>query len=114
MDPTLSSARALTAATGTPVLSHGTKKPGCGSEIMAYFHQQKGFEDLKPEEVAVVGDRLATDCVMANRMGSYGVWVREGVVEAQRKSVFARWEWTLHDWLRRRGVVSPIPGSPFE
>jgi phosphatidylglycerophosphatase GEP4 len=26
-----------------------------------------------------VGDRLSTDIMMANMMGSYGVWVRDGV-----------------------------------
>lgn len=117
MDPTLSSARSLTTATQVHVLSHATKKPGCGSEIMAYFRQQKGLEDLKPEEIAVVGDRLATDVVMANRMGAYGIWVREGVIAAERKSVFARWEWSLHDWLIGRGLQSPVPKdvkSPFE
>ncbi len=81
---------------------------------MTYFHNQKGLENLRPEEVAIVGDRLATDCVMANKMGAYGLWVREGVVAPEKKSVFARWEWTLHDWLKAKGVQSPVPRSPFE
>ena len=34
-----------------------------------------------PSQVAVVGDRLATDVMMANMMGSWSVWVRDGVVE---------------------------------
>jgi len=120
MDPTLSSAALLTANTQVAVLSHKSKKPGCGPEILAHFRAQEGLADLRPEEVAVVGDRLATDAVMANRMGSYGVWVREGVVERQRKSVFARWEGGLYEWLVRRGVRCPVPRgregekSPFE
>jgi phosphatidylglycerophosphatase GEP4 len=71
---------------------------------------------LRPEEIAVVGDRLATDAVMANRMGCWGVWVREGVVERSRKSVWARWEGGVYEWLVRRGVRCPVPGgrSPFE
>lgn len=31
-------------------------------------------------QIAVVGDRLFTDVVMANLMGSHGVWIKDGVV----------------------------------
>ncbi|OBU00029.1 hypothetical protein VE01_01716 [Pseudogymnoascus verrucosus] len=114
MDPDLTSSALLAAATSVPVLAHRTKKPGCSAEIMAYFHSHAELRDLKPEEVAIVGDRLATDVVLANRMGAYAVWVREGVVAKEEKSLFARWEYGIHDWLKKRGVQSPVPGSPFE
>jgi phosphatidylglycerophosphatase GEP4 len=81
---------------------------------MAYFRSHESLKDLRPEEVAVVGDRLATDVVLANRMGSWAVWVREGVVRPEEKSVLSRWEWKLHDLLKRRGLNAPVPGSPFE
>jgi len=36
-----------------------------------------------PEEVAVVGDRLGTDVLMASaEMGSWSVWCKDGVVMA--------------------------------
>ena len=41
----------------------------------------------RPEHVAVVGDRLTTDVMMANMMGSYAVWVRDGVVPVEETSV---------------------------
>ena len=46
---------------------------------MAYFktHPESGV--TRPDQIAVVGDRLSTDIMMANMMGSYGVWVRDGV-----------------------------------
>lgn len=62
--------------TGVTVLRHPTKKPGCHEEIMAYFAKQ-GI--TKPSEIAVVGDRLFTDMLMANMMGAWGVWLSEGV-----------------------------------
>lgn len=31
-------------------------------------------------QVAVVGDRLFTDVMTANLMGSHGVWIEDGVV----------------------------------
>lgn len=114
MDPDLTSSALLGAATSVPVLAHRTKKPGCSAEIMAHFHSHAELRDLKPEEVAIVGDRLATDVVLANRMGAYAVWVREGVVAKEEKSLFARWEYGIYDWLKKRGVQSPVPGSPFE
>ena len=46
---------------------------------MAYFAQHPESGVTRPEQIAVVGDRLSTDVMMANLMGSYGVWVRDGV-----------------------------------
>ena len=46
---------------------------------MAYFAQHPETGVTRPEQVAVVGDRLSTDVMMANLMGGYGVWVRDGV-----------------------------------
>lgn len=61
--------------TGVTVLRHPTKKPGCHEEILAYFAEQ----GIHKSEIAVVGDRLFTDMLMANMMGSWGVWLSEGV-----------------------------------
>jgi phosphatidylglycerophosphatase GEP4 len=70
-----------------PVLSHSTKKPGCGPEIMEYFLSRPETGVTHPSQVAVVGDRLSTDVMMANSMGAYSVWVRDGVVSPREKSV---------------------------
>lgn len=64
---------------GVSVLRHSTKKPGCHKEVMEFF-RENGICD-SPKEVVVVGDRLFTDVIMANMMGSYGVWVRNGVIQ---------------------------------
>lgn len=65
--------------TGIKVLRHSTKKPGCEEEVMAYFKAHPECGVSRPDQIAVVGDRLSTDIMMANMMGSYGVWVRDGV-----------------------------------
>jgi phosphatidylglycerophosphatase GEP4 len=70
--------------TGVKVLRHSTKKPGCKEEVMAYFKQHPDAGVTSPSQVAIVGDRLFTDVMMANMMGSYGFWIRDGVIE--RKS----------------------------
>lgn len=79
----------LEANTGITVLRHSTKKPGCHEEILEYFRRQ-GISS--PSEIAVIGDRLFTDMLMANMMGSWGVWISQGVelsesiwVKAERK-----------------------------
>jgi len=74
-------------STGVTVLPHRVKKPGCGSEIMAYFSRHPETGVTGPHHVAVVGDRLATDMMLANSMGSWGIWVREGVVPHKEKSI---------------------------
>ena len=74
-------------ATGVVVLSHSVKKPGCGSEIMEYFkkHPETGVTD--PAQIAVVGDRLLTDMMLANMLGGWGFWIRDGVIPLKQKSV---------------------------
>ncbi|KAL8717486.1 MAG: hypothetical protein Q9181_008321, partial [Wetmoreana brouardii] len=69
-----SEASLLTAATQIPVLHHTTKKPGCGPQILNYFLQQPNSRVTAADQIAVVGDRLFTDVMMANLMGSWAVW----------------------------------------
>ncbi|KAI9744787.1 MAG: hypothetical protein M1818_001712 [Claussenomyces sp. TS43310] len=88
VDPSRSQAESLSTSTGVHVLQHRHKKPGCSAEIMDYLRSQKETINVRPEQVAVVGDRLMTDAVMANVMGAYGVWVKDGVVSRDRKSVW--------------------------
>jgi phosphatidylglycerophosphatase GEP4 len=48
---------------------------------MDYFRSKPDSQVTKPEQVAIVGDRLFTDMMMANMMGAHSVWVKDGVVE---------------------------------
>ena len=69
------------------MLPHDTKKPGCGPEIMEYFRKYPETKVTRPDQIAVVGDRLTTDVMMANMMGGYAVWVKDGVVPLEETSV---------------------------
>ncbi|KAL8376456.1 hypothetical protein RB595_007512 [Gaeumannomyces hyphopodioides] len=104
----------LEKATGVTVLPHQAKKPGCGDEIMTYFkgHPETGV--VSPNQIAVVGDRLSTDMMLANMMGGWGVWVKNGVVPLSNKSVFSRLENRLAPFLFSRGYSAAEPQSPFE
>lgn len=86
-DKQLEQANAVEKSTGVFVLPHSVKKPGCGAEIMEYFkkHPETGVTD--PAHIAVVGDRLTTDMMLANMMGGWGFWIRDGVVPLREKSV---------------------------
>jgi phosphatidylglycerophosphatase GEP4 len=74
-------------STGVSVLSHRVKKPGCGEEILSYFRSHPETGVTSPHHIAIVGDRLATDMMLANMMGSWGLWVKDGVVPLQKKSI---------------------------
>ena len=87
LDPSLSHASAVQISTGVDVLVHSTKKPGCGPEIMEYFRKHPETGVTRPEQIAVVGDRLTTDVMMANLMGGYAVWVRDGVTGPEKDGV---------------------------
>ncbi|KAF1735108.1 Phosphatidylglycerophosphatase GEP4, mitochondrial [Beauveria bassiana] len=100
-DKNLLQAAEVERSTGVHVLPHAVKKPGCGPEIMAYFekHPETGVTD--PSQIAVVGDRLTTDMMLANMMGGWGFWIRDGVVPMRQKSM-------------SRGVKPPEPRSLTE
>ena len=124
-------ARRLEQNTGVKVLEHSTKKPGCGPDIMNHFFNAADSGVTKPSQVAIIGDRLFTDMLMANMMGSWSVWVRDGVVKdeglvcgrAKKLSTnpswltmiqFARIEKRLAFQLTRRGFEPQVPSSQFE
>ncbi|KAH8702734.1 mitochondrial PGP phosphatase [Phaeosphaeriaceae sp. PMI808] len=102
-DKQLKEAAILEANTGIKVLQHSTKKPGCNEEVLAYFRAHPDAGVTRADQIAIVGDRLSTDMMMANMMGSYGVW-------------FARMEDRLQSFLFRRGYSAPDPArhSHFE
>ncbi len=74
-------------ATGVTVLSHRSKKPGCGDEIMDYFRSHPEAGVTSPHQIAIVGDRLSTDMMLANMMGSWGLWVKNGIIPLRNKSI---------------------------
>ncbi|WDK12420.1 HAD superfamily phosphatase [Colletotrichum graminicola] len=113
-DTSLKLAKELEEETGITVLPHKTKKPGCGSEIMEYFRNHPETGVSHPSQVAVVGDRLTTDMMLANMMGGWGFWIRDGVVPPEKKSILSRLEWRLAAALVARGYQAPEPHSPFE
>ncbi|KAI5964502.1 hypothetical protein KGF57_000994 [Candida theae] len=105
-------AQTLEQSTGVSVLRHSVKKPGCLDEIKQYFAKQ----DIKPSEVVVVGDRLFTDMVMANMMGSWGCWISEGVQLSDK--LFPRLERDLYSRLvssrKENPWTPPTPQSADE
>lgn len=90
-------------ATGVKVLLHSIKKPGCGAEIMEYFRSADDSNVTKPSQIAIVGDRLFTDVLMANMMGSWSVWVKDGVV--QEKNLVSILNSTVHAVYAKRNSV---------
>ncbi|KGK39377.1 hypothetical protein JL09_g1420 [Pichia kudriavzevii] len=77
-------AKIIQERTGVTVLRHSTKKPGCHNEIMQYFKDANVCND--PSQVAIVGDRLFTDVIMANMMGAHSVWLSVGVVHKESRA----------------------------
>ncbi|CUM45111.1 uncharacterized protein AC631_00925 [Debaryomyces fabryi] len=93
--------------TGVTVLRHPTKKPGCHNEIRSYFKKQ-GI--TKASEIVVIGDRLFTDMLMANMMGSWGIWLSEGVELSQK--VFPKFERNLYNRLVTLKKTPTKPPTP--
>ncbi|KAI7369461.1 hypothetical protein KC336_g21007, partial [Hortaea werneckii] len=63
-------------------------------------------------QVAVVGDRLFTDVMMANLMGAHGIWIKDGVIEDH--TIMSRFEKGLSAFLLKRGFSPPQVQSDFE
>lgn len=68
LDPGLIQAESVTHHLSTPVLRHASLKPSyaCISSIRAYFASLPS--PIQDDELIVVGDRIFTDVVLANRM----------------------------------------------
>lgn len=79
-DPDGHEARLLEDATGVEVFRHSTKKPGCGLDVFEHLREDKTIGVERSGQVVVVGDRLFTDVMMANTMGAWSIWVKDGVV----------------------------------
>lgn len=100
----------LEAELSVTVLRHPTKKPGCHQEIMDYF---RGHGITLASLIAVIGDRLFTDMLMANMMGAWGVWLSDGVERSTK--VFPRLERYLYESLvasRADPYTPPTPPGP--
>ncbi|KAL8643205.1 MAG: hypothetical protein Q9228_000191 [Teloschistes exilis] len=106
-DPLSREADLLSSVTNVPVLHHATKKPGCGPQILEHFLNAKGSRVTAGDQIAVVGDRLFTDVMMANLMGSWAVWIQDGVVLT--RNPFIKWEQKLPGRLARYGFKAPVP-----
>lgn len=97
-DPHDIKAQALEKATNVRVLRHTLRKPGCGEAVLSYF---KDTID-SPSQIAVVGDRLWTDVLLASNMHSRSIWIRRGV-EAD-SGALTRIEYGLHGLMTRAGM----------
>ena len=73
-------AKLLELSTGVQVFRHSTKKPGCGSDVLQYFTESSKNRVISASQIAVIGDRLFTDVMMANMMGAWSIWVKDGIV----------------------------------
>ena len=74
-------AEILETATGVEVFRHSTKKPGCAIDVLNYLRSGNVPGLTRPDQVIVVGDRIFTDVIMANMMGAWSIWVKDGVVK---------------------------------
>lgn len=80
-DPAGKEAKILEKATGVKVFEHSTKKPGCGPDLFKHLQNIPKIQVKHPSQIAVVGDRLFTDVIMASTMGAWSIWIKDGVVE---------------------------------
>lgn len=85
------------------------KKPFCGREVLEWF-RERGVVS-RADEIAVVGDRLGTDVLLAVEMGSWSVWCRDGVTEGGREmNLLEKMEVWVEKYLREsRGLKAPVP-----
>ncbi|CAI7612157.1 unnamed protein product [Penicillium pancosmium] len=88
------------------------KKPFCGDEVVQWL-RERGVVD-SPDQIAVVGDRLGTDVVMAGLMGSWSVWCKEGVFEPgevgkPKRNILEKMEVWVEKYLRGKGYTAPMP-----
>ncbi|KAK5939333.1 hypothetical protein PMZ80_008637 [Knufia obscura] len=102
---------------GIPVLRQqpDRKKPLCGPDVLAFF-KEHGVTD-NPAEIAFVGDRLATDMLVAREVGSWSYWCKEGWRNPEMpgrdyRNMFNKMEARFERLMRGGyGKVAPIPAA---
>ena len=101
---------------GIPVLRQqpGRKKPLCGPDVLKFFKDQGVTEN--PAEIVFVGDRLATDVMIAREIGSWSYWCRDGwrdpdQPEKSYLGVFNVMEGWFARFMERRGKLAPLPAA---
>ena len=102
---------------GLPVLRQHPqrRKPFCGLDILAYFKKHGVTET--PAEIAVVGNRLATDVLLAREIGSWSIWCKDGwrdpeVPGRDYRGFLSRMESRFEGLMRDRfGKTAPLPRS---
>lgn len=100
---------------GVPVLRQHPqrKKPLCGPDVLAFF-KEHGVTD-NPAEIVFVGDRLATDMLLARQTGSWSYWCRDGwrdpnAPDVDYRGVFNKIEARFEAFMRTRYHKSaPLP-----
>ena len=112
---------------GLPVLHHkGEKevKPVIAPMVLEHFHKH-GVTD-NPQEIAVIGDRLFTDVLMARLMGSWSIYISDGWKDPEnpkKKRGSVSWGEWFYTWAERyryshlnekAKVLSPEEGSLAE
>ncbi|KAK1138607.1 hypothetical protein N8T08_002169 [Aspergillus melleus] len=96
------------------------KKPFCGAEVLSWFRERGVVKG--PEEIAVVGDRLGTDVLMAKEMGAWSIWCKDGVTEGvdprrgrEGLNLLEKMEAWVERYLREsRGLKAPAPKGWLE
>lgn len=88
------------------------KKPFCGDEVVQWFREREVVSSR--DEIAVIGDRLGTDVIMAGLMGSWSVWCKEGVFEPgevgkPERNILEKMEVWVEGYLRGKGYKAPAP-----
>ncbi|KAG8912175.1 hypothetical protein FRC01_005251 [Tulasnella sp. 417] len=130
---------------GVPVLAHTTKKPGCIKPILRYFQERHPEPPSSPPsphaptsptrlsslfsrfstpsqhhpKIIVVGDRLFTDVLMANRIGpsalaiwTTGLWVRESMFLRRLEELFLNAVLRYRKYCRQRIVKDSDEVAP--
>lgn len=59
---------------------------------MEHFRNHAADANVKsPGQIVVVGDRLSTDMMMANMMGFWSIWIKDGVVDQKNLVSLCFW-----------------------
>lgn len=99
---------------GLPVLRQapGRKKPLCGPDVLKFF-KDHGVTD-NPAEIVFVGDRLATDVLIAREVGSWSYLCTDGWRNPERPGenhggFWNKFEARVERFLRWYGKTAPLP-----
>ncbi|KTW29681.1 HAD phosphatase, family IIIA [Pneumocystis carinii B80] len=92
---------------GVSVFRHKKKKPHCASDLLNFLSNM----NISPNQIVVIGDRLFTDILLGNLMGTWTIWIKHGI--SKKFNMVFLSSFIIHHSSFTHSLLSPLSPLSF-